>query len=238
METLLPPFLICQECCSKSGFPQHSILAARPKCSARAFVPRSSSALRFPVAFAGNFSPVLSGMCQQCPPRALFLTAPAPVCGIAGPGWEMQVAAQCSCSDLAFPGTAGGNCPVLASGFSPLLMLRHLGILQAQPGSWQPLGRMGGRQGGLQGTEAVPQLGRKMNDLGHNSCPLRAASKQSLQLHSCRCTAQLHCWSQGEGSWGMCHHRTLREGAICASAPIPHPCPGSCVPCQDKDRLP
>lgn len=155
------------------------------------------------------------------------------------------------------------NCPVLASvpaSFSPPLVLRHSGILHAHPGSWQPCGRVrgsapgvrsaapgrtDGRQGGLEVTEAVPQLGRKRSDLGNNSCPLPAASKQSLQLHSCRCRAHVHSCP---GASGPRSAGSIPRGCVTAGHqgteqsvlqhPVPHPCPGSWVPCKDKDRLP
>lgn len=53
------------------------------------------------MAFAGKFRPGLSGMNQQSPPEPPLLCV-----GLHGPGWDMSVHAECSGSDMAFPGTA------------------------------------------------------------------------------------------------------------------------------------
>lgn len=123
------------------------------------------------------------------------------------------------------------NCPVLPSipvNFSPLLAFRHLEILQAHPGSWQPqelCSLSGWVRGGLQVTGAVPQLGRKMNDL-HNSCPSMQHPGRVCSSPAADAAPQL-CWSQRGGSQGVVSPQdTEGQSSLCFSSPVQGPaCP-------------
>lgn len=124
----------------------------------------------------------------------------------------MQMAAECSGSDVAFPGTG------IVQFWLQFQRVFHLFLFGGIWESSTPAlasGRMDGRQRGLWVTEPIPQLGRKMNDLGRNSCPLHASSQQRLQLPSCRCTAQVS-WSSAGRTPGGCV--TAGQGSLCFSA--------------------
>lgn len=150
----------------------------------------------------------------------------------------MQVAAECSGSDVAFPGTG-----IVQFGLQ-FQRVFHLflfgGIWESSTSTLAPgrvrgsaPGRMDGRQGELQVTEPVPHLGRKMNDLGRSSCPLHASSQQRLHLPSC--TAEVS-WNSAGRTPGGCV--TAGQGSLSASAPVLHPCPGSCVPARTRTGFP
>lgn len=103
LETLLPSFLICQNSCSKSeDFPS---TALRLPDRSALFVLLS---LVPPLLFASPW-PLLGSsprFRQECIPEPCSPQLPSLCVGLHGRGWEMQVGAECSGSDVAFPGTA------------------------------------------------------------------------------------------------------------------------------------
>lgn len=108
------------------------------------------------------------------------------------------------------------------------------GALLPLPGSASP-GRMAGRQGELEVIEAVPQLGRQMNDLGYHPClppssptqhPSRGCSSTAPDAQH-RSTAVLEPVVPslvGRTTRSVCHPGTPRDRAVCAA--------GSWMPCR------
>lgn len=142
-------------------------------------------------------------MSQQSPPRAPFCRVPLPVSEICE--WDCTAqAGRCRwvLSVLALTWhfqEQQRNCPVLPSipvGFSPLLALRHLGILQAHPGSWQPqelcslsgwwqAGRAAGHRGCPTAWQENERFGAQFLPPPCSTQAEFAAPQLQLQLPSC-----------------------------------------------------